>query len=256
MPPIARTVALVLIAMGPVVAVAQTPAGDAATTPLWSSTSANRAIEAPSGYSTPATPSQTVDRIAADANRKSAPDLSPSAAKGSVAVPLSPPRQGQNLPLPARNEKGNSRVSHSGLNMLLTTGGALAFVIGLIFVVAWGFRRAAPRGAFLLPGEVVEVLGRAPLANRQMVHLLRCGNKLLLVSVTPTGADTLTEITDPMEVDRVAGLCRQAQPGSSTTAFRQMLQQFSHDGDHSGLADDAPDSRGGRRRGAWEDTNA
>ena len=54
--------------------------------------------------------------------------------------------------------------------------------------------------------------GRAPLAGRQHVHLLRCGSKLLLVSVTPGGAETLTEVTDPAEVDRLAGLCRQAHP--------------------------------------------
>ena len=66
------------------------------------------------------------------------------------------------------------------------------------------------KSATLLPTEVVEVLGRAPLAGRQQMHLLRCGNKLLLVSVTPTGAETLTEVTDPVEVDRLSGLCRQA----------------------------------------------
>ena len=89
-----------------------------------------------------------------------------------------------------------------------------------------------------MPGEVVEVLGRAPLANRQQIHLLRCGNKLLLVSVTPTGAETLTEITDPMEVDRLAGLCQQAQPGSATAAFRKVLQQFGHEPDDSRRVED------------------
>ena len=58
------------------------------------------------------------------------------------------------------------------------------------------------------------------------MHLLRCGNKLLLVSVTPVGAETLTEVTDPIEVDRLAGLCRQAHPQSATATFRQVLNQF------------------------------
>jgi flagellar protein FliO/FliZ len=87
-------------------------------------------------------------------------------------------------------------------------------------------RRAAPQGFTRLPSEAFEVLGRAPLFGRQNVHLIRCGNKLLLVSVTPAGTETLTEIVDPQEVDRLAGLCRQAGPQSSTAAFKQIFEQL------------------------------
>ena len=73
----------------------------------------------------------------------------------------------------------------SGLPSPIALAGSLAVVLGLFFALVWVFRRAAPKGSTLLPGEVVEVLGRAPLAGRQSMHLLRCGNKLLLVSVTP-----------------------------------------------------------------------
>jgi flagellar biogenesis protein FliO len=103
---------------------------------------------------------------------------------------------------------------------------SLAIVLGVFFLVAWGLRRATPAAGTVLPGEVFEVLGRAPMASRQQVHLLRCGHKLVLVSVTPAGAETLTEVTDPVEVDRLAGLCRQAHPHSATAAFRQVLGQF------------------------------
>jgi flagellar biogenesis protein FliO len=106
----------------------------------------------------------------------------------------------------------------------------LAVVLGVFFLVAWALRRAGyPLGkaaGTVLPGEVFEVLGRAPMTGRQQVHLLRCGNKLVLVSVTPAGAETLTEVTDPAEVDRLAGLCRQAHPQSATAAFRQIFAQF------------------------------
>ena len=74
--------------------------------------------------------------------------------------------------------------------------------------------------------DAVEVFGRAPLAKGQFMHLLRVGNKLLLVSVSNAGVEPLTEITDPIEVDRLAGLCKQSHPHSSTTAFRQVFQQF------------------------------
>jgi flagellar biogenesis protein FliO len=85
-------------------------------------------------------------------------------------------------------------------------------------------RRTSAAGFGSLPCEAFEVLGRAALANHQQVHLLRCGAKLLLVSVTAAGAQTLTEITDPAEVERLAGLCRQARPSGAATAFRQVFR--------------------------------
>jgi flagellar biogenesis protein FliO len=111
---------------------------------------------------------------------------------------------------------------------LVTMTGSLIFVLGLFLVVAWTMRRATPGLGMLLPKEVVEVLGRAPLAGRQQLHLLRCGRKLLLVSAGSAGVETLTEITEPLEVDRLAGLCHQARPDSTTAMFRQVFQQFAH----------------------------
>jgi flagellar biogenesis protein FliO len=122
---------------------------------------------------------------------------------------------------------------------LVTALGALAIALGLFFIFAWTLKRAMPKGSAPLPGEVVELLGRAPLASRQYVHLLRVGNKLLLVSVSAAGAETLTEITDPIEVDRLAGICNQAQAGSTTMAFRQVFQQFSREPTSPGFADDS-----------------
>lgn len=173
-----------------------------------------------------------------------------------AAVPLGRPSGEASLTLPARNDKSPSSVAPGGLNMVLTTGGAVVLVVGLIFVLAWVVRRAAPRGSLPLPAEVVEVLGRTALAHRQQVHLVRCGRKLLLVSVTPDGAETLTEITDPVEVDRMLGLCRQSRPDSSTAAFRQMFEQYGHQGEDVSAADDGgvdlSQARGGRAGRAWE----
>lgn len=139
-------------------------------------------------------------------------------------LPLAPPEN-------ASTASGNKpKKADAGLASVATVVGSLAVVLGLFFVLVWAMRRAAPRGSMVLPSEVVEVLGRAPLAARQQVHLLRCGAKLLLVSVTPTGAETLTEITDPDEVTRLAGLCRQGHPDSATAAFRDVFGQLSREG--------------------------
>lgn len=108
---------------------------------------------------------------------------------------------------------------------LLKVAGALGLVLGLFLIVAWGLRRGGRTNPPPLPSEVLEVLGRTVLAGRQHVHLIRLGRKLILVSLTPAGIETLSEVTEPEEVDRLAGLCRQAMPGSATAAFREVLQQ-------------------------------
>ena len=202
----------------------------------------------PEGTPTPGHPAATA---AAPARPGSAAALLPLGSGGSRGKPDS-------RPVPARPA--------GGLPAAVTVAGSLAVVLGLFLLVAWAMRRAAPRGSALLPSEVFEVLGRAPLAGRQQAHLLRCGRKLLLVSVTPAGVETLTEVTEPLEVDRLAGLCRQAQPHSATAAFRQIFQQWAPRNPSRPLPDDlsdegpppavaaAPAGRPGNR--GWEHDNA
>lgn len=112
-----------------------------------------------------------------------------------------------------------------GLRSALTVVGSLAVVLGVFFLIVWVLRRASPAILGSLPAEAFETLGRAPLAHHQQAHLLRYGNKLLLVSVSAAGATTLSEITDPAEVDRLTNLCRQTRPSSPAAALRQVFRQ-------------------------------
>jgi flagellar biogenesis protein FliO len=137
---------------------------------------------------------------------------------------------------------------------IVTVVSSLAVVLGLFFVFVWITRRNQPRASTALSSEVVQVLGRAPLNGRQQMHLIRIGRKLLLVSVTPTGAETLTEIDDPQEVDHLAALCQQNQPGSITQTFRSILGQIGEErpaGDLVGTPrQDAPGTGKTRAAGA------
>jgi flagellar biogenesis protein FliO len=58
------------------------------------------------------------------------------------------------------------------------------------------------------------------------MQLVRIGNKLLLVTLSSTDAQTLTEITDPTEVEHLTALCRRGQPASASAAFKQTLAQL------------------------------
>jgi flagellar biosynthetic protein FliO len=111
---------------------------------------------------------------------------------------------------------------------------SLLVVLGLFFGLAWLMKRGLPKGARLLSSDVVQVLGRAPLGGRQQMHVVRFGNKLLLVSLSPGGVETLSEIVDPVEVDRLAGICQQADAHSATNAFRSIFRQFGEERRTSG----------------------
>ncbi len=125
---------------------------------------------------------------------------------------------------------GDSSPPASGWSTLFSALGSLSVVLGLFLVVVWFLRRTGPRSMSALPTEVFEVLGHSPLAGRQQAQLVRCGGKLLLLSITTGSAETLTEITEPAEVDRITGLCQQARPNSATASFRNLFAQFSGEG--------------------------
>ena len=112
-------------------------------------------------------------------------------------------------------------------------------VLGAFFLVAWFARRANPQATAVLPKDVVETLGRSSMGNRQYLQLVRLGNKLLLLSVSPHGTETLTEVTTADEVERLTALCQQHQPGSVTTTFRSILAQLGNEPAAPGFLGDA-----------------
>jgi flagellar biogenesis protein FliO len=132
-------------------------------------------------------------------------------------IPIPPPKSGAR-----RGEESPARATTAG-NVATVVLSSLAIVLGLFFLVVWLSRRALPKASTNLSKEVLEILGRAPLAARHHLQLIRLGRRLLLVSVTPDHAETLAEITDPDEMNHLTSLCRQQQPGSITESFRQVL---------------------------------
>ena len=130
------------------------------------------------------------------------------------------------VPLKPRTNTDRDEKPKSGFQSVVAVVGSLAAVLGIFFLVVWLLRRASPGGMGSLPGEVFEVLGRASLANHQHVQLVRCGSKLLLVSIGATGGvRTLTEITDRGEVDRLVDLCRSVRGNGRGAALRQASRQ-------------------------------
>jgi flagellar protein FliO/FliZ len=175
--------------------------------------------------------------------------IRPTSAEAVGTAPARPP-----LRLAPRDENTHvsagaptRRAPSSVTGTLSTVGGSLGIVLGLLLVITWCCRRYAPAGAMQLPKEAVELLGQAPLTTRQRMHLLRVGNKLILLGLSPSGAQPLAEITEAAEVEHLTALCRRRQPGSSSAAFRRALGELSSEpATASFVGTAATSSRGGR----------
>ncbi len=121
-----------------------------------------------------------------------------------------------------------------------TAGAGLAIVIGLFLVCMWLLRKSGPSPTTPLPKEAIAVLGRIPLAARNFAHLLQVGNKLVLVAITPEGVAPITEITDPMEVQRLLGLCQQTSKHSTSAEFHEVLKHLTKEPAKGFLGKEAP----------------
>jgi len=142
-------------------------------------------------------------------------ELPPSQRASAGADPASP--SGGPIPAPPRH---SSPLPSSAAILML---GLILLLLGLIGWIA-GKKTKLPFG--LLSAEVFEILGRAPITPRFSVQLIRCGDRLLLVAITPDTISTLSEITDPEEVTRLLALCRGTNPKGISESFRQIFEQM------------------------------
>lgn len=147
---------------------------------------------------------------------------------------LSPRTQGQNRS--ADQEKGRSSslvwwsTSAIGLLIVLVT---LAGVLRTIRV------RPGVNGPGANEGPV-QLLTKTSLSPTQGVCLLRVGQRLLLVGLGADAPRTLLEITDPEEVDLLAGQAQQLSPRSAKQSFRELLRKQAAELDETGAQPPKP----------------
>ncbi len=152
-------------------------------------------------------------------------DPQPQVAKPTAASePLPLPRKasqtnGDSSSIPSFNFQGNKTASIAA---------SLFVVIGLFLVFAWVGKKNMKPGTGRLSKEIIQVLGKSQLSGKQQLELVRVGQKLLLLCVTPHSVETLTEITEPTEVERLLAIVRQDSPGSMSTTFQEVLTQMGH----------------------------
>jgi flagellar biogenesis protein FliO len=107
---------------------------------------------------------------------------------------------------------------------MISIGTSLIIVVGLFVGLAMLYRKTTGNAlGKSLPKNVVQVLGRTSVSPRQQLLLLRFGPKLVLVSMVQGETRTISEVTDPLEVDRLSGFCESARAGSISHSFRDVL---------------------------------
>lgn len=114
---------------------------------------------------------------------------------------------------------------------LWTTFGTLSLMVIGILIVARLAKRKGSQGSQSIPTEAMEVLGRRTVDPKNGIMLVRCGARILVLSTSEDGLRTLSEITDPLEIDYLAGMCRSAQSESgSTISFQSLFRKQSGTG--------------------------
>jgi flagellar biogenesis protein FliO len=112
----------------------------------------------------------------------------------------------------------------------LRTAGALAAVIALIVLLAWGYRvTIASGGGWRLPFKgrqpgLVEVVSRTVLSPRQSLCLVRIGPRLVLLGVSHDNVRALDVVSDPDLTAQLLGTAARQKPDSQSAAFSQCLE--------------------------------
>ncbi len=149
----------------------------------------------------------------------------------SESRPLGAPREGH----PAR------QAADAGDASILTTGLALAGVVGAILVIGLVVRRAARGQGGLMaqlgpggraPAGVLEVLGRYPVARGASLVLLKLDRRIVLVAQTHSrrsgvSMSTLAELTDPEEVASLLIKAREEEGASMARRFQDIISRES-----------------------------
>jgi flagellar biosynthetic protein FliO len=81
--------------------------------------------------------------------------------------------------------------------------GALALVIGLIFLLRYLARRFLSLPGSGGAGSVMSIIARTQLGPRQQLVLIKVGKRLVMASQTPTQMTPLSEISDPDEIEHI-----------------------------------------------------
>ncbi len=112
-------------------------------------------------------------------------------------------------------------INHVESPWYRTSFGALGLVLALMALLYFGLRRWAPSVKFQ-DGGVVRILGRTVVGPRQSLLLVRVGQRVVMVGVSPDRIERVCELADAEEV---AAITSQASGGRTKAEFSAWLDK-------------------------------
>ncbi|MBI5864294.1 MAG: flagellar biosynthetic protein FliO [Planctomycetes bacterium] len=123
-------------------------------------------------------------------------------------------------------EKTTTNRTTNTTSSWFRTGGALAAVVAVILFLSWG-AKALGGGNFgrrLGRTRAIEVVSRTALSPRQSLCLVRVGQRIILIGITPDSIRTLDVIASPEEAAALAGSALSEQASRVDGGFEKKLR--------------------------------
>ena len=125
---------------------------------------------------------------------------------------------------------GESKVSSADNTVrsqpsIKRVGGALAIVLGGFFLLTLLLRK---KSNSLPAHQMIEPLGSVPITSKVRLHLVRFGNRILVLNITGQNVQRVAELEDPDEVQKLLALS-QGNSNSVSVSVTDLLQKMDSD---------------------------
>jgi flagellar biosynthetic protein FliO len=112
----------------------------------------------------------------------------------------------------------------------------LFLVLALVLAAAWAVKRYLPARRLVTGSGVLEIVARLPLSPKQSLVLVKMGQRMVLVGLTPERVNTVCLVDDPEQVAELTGRIASHSRDSTAHEFGQSLdeQVDTFDGDENG----------------------
>jgi flagellar biogenesis protein FliO len=117
----------------------------------------------------------------------------------------------------------NLQSTRLGRKRVATTISSLVVAAGLMLGFMWLSRRVRTSNTLAVPGDLVEVIGKVALDSKHRAHLVRFGDRLLLLSLQGSGVSKLGEIPFA-ELSRATGSGRPTSPNQRSVGDVTLTQ--------------------------------
>lgn len=104
---------------------------------------------------------------------------------------------------------------------------SLLFVLALILLLGYLYKRFAVGSGRLGSSPAIEIIARSTVNPKQTLCLVKLPSRLLLIGLSPNHMASLASIDDPDEIAQMMGLVEQESAHSISNSFGRLFQRAS-----------------------------